>query len=210
MTYTELTILTNRRIDEIAMYIKRGNTLNYDPQLARVFNEFFSQNVRNMTTSMQQKLLRNLSLFSDAKTQMVINEMLSSRSSIDDILTGFKSKINNFSDVEAGIVKGKVRQVEQFDLWTKKGGYLKYTTASDEKVRESHQRLEGLIRPVNDTIWQSIAPRVAYNCRCTLKHILKPDYISDIPSIEGVADNGISGNAFFSGEIFTKNHSYFQ
>lgn len=211
MVYTELVTLTNRRIDDIVNYIKRGGTLSYDPQLARLFKEWYGQNINGLGSSLTQKLGKNIDSFSDAKTEYMIRELLQNKADIDSMLEGYKDRYNNYSKVENGIVKGKVKQSKDFELWTsKKGSYLMYVTAQDDRVRESHKQLDGLVRPVSDRIWAEIAPRQAYGCRCTLKNIMKPDYVSEsIPDIKDVSDRGIANNTFYTGEIFTKNHSYY-
>lgn len=45
---------------------------------------------------------------------------------------------------------------------------LRYVTVGDDRVRPSHARLDGLTRPVNDPVWDRIAPQNGWRCRCTL------------------------------------------
>lgn len=52
-----------------------------------------------------------------------------------------------------------IAQTELFPYW-------EYRTAGDEKVREEHRKLDGVILPANDPRWQKIYPPNGWNCRC--------------------------------------------
>lgn len=43
---------------------------------------------------------------------------------------------------------------------------LTYRTVGDDRVSEEHAALEGLTRPVDDTIWDTIYPPNRFRCRC--------------------------------------------
>lgn len=47
--------------------------------------------------------------------------------------------------------------------------YLEYVTARDERVREEHQRLDGLILPVGDDFWKQFYPPNGWKCRCSAR-----------------------------------------
>jgi SPP1 gp7 family putative phage head morphogenesis protein len=49
--------------------------------------------------------------------------------------------------------------------------YLKYVTAGDERVREHHQILDGMVGPVDDPIWNEIYPPNGWNCRCSVEEL---------------------------------------
>ena len=46
--------------------------------------------------------------------------------------------------------------------------YLKYVTKEDSRVRPSHRRMHGVIRPVDDSVWQIWWPPNGFNCRCAI------------------------------------------
>lgn len=46
-----------------------------------------------------------------------------------------------------------------------------YQTAGDERVRETHQELEGARYPVGHSFWDTYAPPNGWNCRCRLVRI---------------------------------------
>lgn len=45
---------------------------------------------------------------------------------------------------------------------------LRYSAINDSRTRPAHKALHGLMMPINDPRWQSIAPPNGHNCRCTL------------------------------------------
>lgn len=49
---------------------------------------------------------------------------------------------------------------------TKLFPYWEYKTAGDNKVREEHRKLDGLVLPANDPRWDKIFPPNGWNCRC--------------------------------------------
>ncbi|WP_270621242.1 phage portal protein family protein [Parabacteroides merdae] len=49
---------------------------------------------------------------------------------------------------------------------TKLFPYWEYKTAGDDKVREEHRKLDGLVLPANDPRWDKIFPPNGWKCRC--------------------------------------------
>ena len=45
---------------------------------------------------------------------------------------------------------------------------LRYTSINDSRTRPAHRALHGLMMPVDDPRWQTLAPPGGFNCRCTL------------------------------------------
>ncbi len=59
---------------------------------------------------------------------------------------------------------------EQFELDAEDFD-LQYETAGDERVRREHERLDGIVRPVNDSVWDEIMPPNGWRCRCTVTQV---------------------------------------
>lgn len=53
---------------------------------------------------------------------------------------------------------------------------LQYRTSGDDKVRESHQALNGITLPPSDPFWADYFPPNAWNCRCTVVRVLGSKY----------------------------------
>ncbi|MFR9677513.1 phage minor head protein [Acinetobacter sp. SEK570] len=47
--------------------------------------------------------------------------------------------------------------------------YLEYMAINDSRVRPSHLALDGAIRHIDDTFWQTYYPPNGYRCRCTTR-----------------------------------------
>ena len=51
--------------------------------------------------------------------------------------------------------------------------YWKYVTAGDERVREAHRALDGIILPASDRRWDRIFPPNGWKCRCHVSPMLR-------------------------------------
>jgi len=66
--------------------------------------------------------------------------------------------------------------------------FLRYVTMQDDKVREEHAPLDGLVFPVDDPFWLTYMPPNGYNCRCSVEQLLASEYdpssqpqLADVP-----------------------------
>ncbi|NDV93550.1 hypothetical protein D0T84_01285 [Dysgonomonas sp. 521] len=88
---------------------------------------------------------------------------------------------------------------------------LKYQTVGDDHVRASHQVLDGIIRPVNDSFWITHYPPNGWGCRCEVVQSLEgygkvtPD--KDIPVVD--IPKMFKTNLAKTGLIYPKNHPYY-
>lgn len=66
---------------------------------------------------------------------------------------------------------------------------LKYVTVGDSRVRRTHKRLDGVVRPVNDKFWDTYAPKNGWNCRCRLKQMEEDEEeVTDLTSFKEPED----------------------
>ena len=86
---------------------------------------------------------------------------------------------------------------------------LKYVTVGDDRVREAHAKLDGLILPIDDAFWDSFYPPNGYGCRCTVEPTdagtKEPRYI---PTEKEVPPS-FRQNVGKTGETFGSEHPYF-
>lgn len=92
--------------------------------------------------------------------------------------------------------------------------YLEYRTAGDERVRRSHQALDGLTAKVDDPIWDTIYPPDDWNCRCTVVQISKPVRISSQDDLLQATRNAnirptFKNNVGKTGVVYNDSHPYF-
>jgi len=173
-----------------------------------------------------QSLKDNTTFFSAAKTFQQVNDMSFLR--FDE--NGF---IRSFRDFEkdAGKVfntynrdwletefNTSIAQSESAARWSEiqatKGDLpmLQYQTASDERVRDEHTAWDNIIRPADDSFWDTRMPPNGYNCRCTV--IQLPS--GNKSSLKGVPKNSapmFADNSGKSAEVFKEkgkgSHPYF-
>jgi len=88
---------------------------------------------------------------------------------------------------------------------------LKYSTVGDERVRASHKKLDGIIRPVDDAFWDEYLPPNDFNCRCIVEQ-LEEGEVSDVSKLKiDTVPDLFKNNPVKSGEIFkTDSHPYFK
>lgn len=57
---------------------------------------------------------------------------------------------------------------EQQQANKKRRPYLMYSAINDKRTRHDHARLDGVIRPIDDSFWDKHTPPIDYRCRCTV------------------------------------------
>jgi len=50
-------------------------------------------------------------------------------------------------------------------------GCLRYDTAKDDRVRQTHRGLEGVTKPIDDAFWDTWYPPNGWNCRCDVQQV---------------------------------------
>lgn len=53
--------------------------------------------------------------------------------------------------------------------------YLMFSAVGDQRARESHQELDGVIKKASDPFWNLYTPPLGYNCRCTIIPLSEDD-----------------------------------
>lgn len=89
--------------------------------------------------------------------------------------------------------------------------YLKYSTVGDERVRVSHKKLDGIIKPVDDAFWSEHYPPNDFNCRCIVEQVEEGE-VTDTSEMDlkGEIAPLFKNNPAVTGEVFsTKDHPYF-
>lgn len=90
---------------------------------------------------------------------------------------------------------------------------LEYSAVMDPNTSEICAPLDGIIAPVDDPIWDKITPTNHWNCRCLLLQTdspATPDYKQTADGVIDTMQDVFQNNSGKSGEIFTKDHPYFE
>lgn len=100
--------------------------------------------------------------------------------------------------------------------------YWKYVIVDDDKTREEHRKLNGIILPANDPRWKKIFPPNGWKCRCWIVPMMKHEVEGiDFTAMRARVDEyfttaewkqneaqGWDINRGETAEVFTKNQQY--
>lgn len=88
--------------------------------------------------------------------------------------------------------------------------YLTYHTALDERVRMKHRPLEGIVRPINDSFWNTYYPPNGWGCRCNVVESIKGKK-TDLRKVQKPEIGEMfAHNVAKSGVVFPEKHPYFE
>ncbi|MFA7542770.1 MAG: phage minor head protein [Candidatus Cloacimonadaceae bacterium] len=90
-------------------------------------------------------------------------------------------RTNYDTAANAAYAAGQWQQIEEYKLYFP---YLRYVTMRDEKVRDEHWAMDGLIYPVDDPFWDSYTPPNGWNCRCSVEQLLESELPEDYQPME--------------------------
>lgn len=84
---------------------------------------------------------------------------------------------------------------------------LKYTTVGDDRVRQAHRALNGIIKPIKDSFWDTHYPPNDWGCRCDVQAVdTEPTVIKKaLPVIPKM----FATNMAKSGVLFPPEHPYY-
>lgn len=89
---------------------------------------------------------------------------------------------------------------------------LKYRTAGDNRVRKEHDKLDGIIMPIDDKFWNKYYPPNGWRCRCGVTQTAEP-ISKDVPSTFKEVRPEFEHNVGKGGQVFSedikKGHKYF-
>lgn len=89
---------------------------------------------------------------------------------------------------------------------------LRYDAVLDPNTSEICAPLDGIVAPVDDAIWDKIAPLNHFNCRCVLLQVDEETTNGNSKVVDGVTDemqDMFINNSGKTGTIFTKDHPYY-
>lgn len=103
-------------------------------------------------------------------------------------------------------------QWDSFERDKKVLPFLKYQTVGDARVRDSHKRLDGIIRRVDDKFWNMYGPSNGYNCRCLLVQLedAKESDVSGLEFTEKEVPSPFRFNPAKKKRIYPKDHPYYE
>lgn len=89
----------------------------------------------------------------------------------------FEDYNQNYLEAEYQFAVNSAQMAAKWTELDDSGRYLlQYRTAMDDRVRESHQALEGITLPKDDPFWQHFYPPNGWRCRCQVVEVSKARY----------------------------------
>lgn len=168
-----------------------------------------------------QHIKQNIYKFSGAKTYQQLAEM-------NSFLVDEKGKIRSYSEFKRKVdavhqnynrnylqaeyqtskrAAQSVRQWKEFEANKDLFPNLKYMTVGDDRVRHDHEKLHGIIKPVDHPFWNTHNPPNGWRCRCYLVPTTEKE-TTEKTAIE--PDKGFAFNPGKINKLFDENnHPYF-
>lgn len=93
-----------------------------------------------------------------------------------------------------------IKQRARFESFKKSSPFLMWKSIDDDRARENHAAMNGVIRPVDDPVWDTWSVPAGYNCRCTIIQLSQDEADSfggetDVPDVK--PDDGFVGQNNF-------------
>lgn len=167
--------------------------------------------------AMVESLRESAGVFSGFKTFHEMKEAASMLVDADGNLKTFEQFSNDVQKINAAYNQNYLRTEYNFTVqsalaaanWEEQqddgdGRYLlQYRTAGDEKVRESHRRLDGITLPKDDPFWDKYYPPNGFGCRCGVVQVRASKYPAS--DSKAAMDSGDEATAGKHAEMFRFN-----
>jgi SPP1 gp7 family putative phage head morphogenesis protein len=170
-----LALTFNNEVKRIA----KGFDINIGT-LSKQMRDIVAPNVRDSLTSVRKRINETLSEVSakkiptkQAKTLLVkrLEEM-----GVSPRNKGYaETLVRTHGQLSWGAAQANILKSDP-DVW----GY-QYVTVGDDRVREEHEELDGIIRKKDDPIWNTIWAPNGWNCRCQVLAIYEPERQTPVP-----------------------------
>lgn len=164
---------------------------------------------------------KNIYRFSHAKSVVELHEMNKALYA-DGQIRGYKDfrdevdKINNrynrnYLETEYNTARNAAEHARKWHEYKEDSELfpnLKYMTVADDRVRDEHRALHGVIKPIDDAFWSKYYPPNGWNCRCYV--IQTAEKADGQPREDKTVPVEFHGNVGKTGIIYSKNQTYFQ
>jgi len=149
------------------------------------FNLDLETNLQNPDFATPRALKRNLYDFSAAKTFQQVKDMQNFifnekgfRRSFSEFekkaKTIFDTYNRNWLEAEFETATRLAESSNDWEQYTSEADVfplLRYNSLEDEKVRDEHRPLNGVVKPVNDPFWNTYMPPNGWRCRCFVEQL---------------------------------------
>lgn len=172
---------------------------------------------------LKANLQNNIYAFSSAKSYSAVKEMTEALIDKNGIVLSFadyKQKANeiagkfneNYLEAEYNTAIGSAQMGAQWNRYQESKDVLpnlRFVTAGDDRVRDEHDKLDGIVRPIDDPFWDSHYPPLGWRCRCDVVQTAATPTTAPSGTLNEV-DEYFRNNTGKDGIVFSENHPYFQ
>lgn len=170
-----------------------------------------------------ESIKENIFVFSGFKTYQLLKDM--SLSLLDDkgklvSFDKFKEAVKainitynaNWLESEYITANLSARQAAKWEKYARQADKydLEYDAVEDSHTSDLCKRLNGVVKPVNDSFWDSYYPPNHWRCRSIVRQVSKGTKGNDIPADTPKPQNMFNNNVGKKGIIFPDNHPYFE
>jgi SPP1 gp7 family putative phage head morphogenesis protein len=135
-----------------------------------------------------ESLYFNVQMFSGAKTANMILDfetMLVQDGKIVEfsvfkkqVLDKYNTYMKTWLSTEYNFVVESAKAAKRWvGIWDQRGTFdlLEYVTVGDSRVRSTHKAIDGIVKPVTDSFWNTYYPPWEWSCRCVTKSYSSED-----------------------------------
>lgn len=214
--------------DKVIQDVIDGKTGEIHPDVYQAYSENLRKAVGGVLSSeqygdkyfdLQAQLQANVSRFAAYKAYHLTQQLNDKRnewSNDDDFRKVAKAMLNTFNRYQAAEYNTATARARTAKQWTDFNAdpisnelypNLKWLPSRSATPREEHIPFYGLVLPKTDPFWQHNQPGNLWNCKCDWEETDEPAATS---SPKTICAKGLEGNPAETGEVFTKECTYFK
>jgi len=156
--------------------------LEFEKALSETFGDIHKLGIQHPAYEVAAEMRENTWFFSAAKTFKNVNDAQAAIFDEDGFIkpfskfkkeadTIFESYNKNWLNTEYQTVVANSQMAEKWQGFEKNKEalpFLQYQTVGDQRVRDDHAAMDGVIRRVDDDFWSIHTPQNGWGCRCTV------------------------------------------
>ena len=217
-----------------------GNAGNIHPDVYKAYSDnlrkavggvFRSDDYGDRYFDLQAQLQSNVTRFAAYKAYHLTEQLKKQREKWTDddeykkVAKAVLNTFNRYQAAEYNTATARARTAKQWTDFTSDPianelyPNLKWLPSRSANPREEHQVFYGLVLPKTDLFWQQNQPGNLWNCKCDWEETDDPIDTKELTAEDlakareedgGIHANGLEGNPAETGEIFTKECTYFK
>lgn len=189
--------------------LSEPEAVKFIEQMTAGFNSAVDKSIRQVPIDdiSRRRLQESNYIFSGIKTFHELNEAFPSLLDEEGNIKPFERFLNDVQSIndtyngsylrtEYNFARNSALMAAKWKEFEASGDryHLQYRTAGDERVRASHQRLQGITLPITSRFWDDYLPPNGYGCRCDVVQVRKGKYpLSDEQEALNLASQATAG-----------------